>query len=373
MKTVVQTPLPVLPRARLPRVPHEGNGAGQEHEVVSWLAMLLASVTGLAPSPPPVRLEVVAVDADASPVRATELRGWLQSSLEKEGVRFTSAAENPDEGPVRVIVVEVSRGQWRLWSAEAPDAAVSIDASDHSVASLEALHQASLLLQESTTGAAAGVEAGKATDSPEFAQGAPVGDVNVPQENSKPNVERATSPKDSTLDVGFRRDEPFQRHAWVDVNLGSVVSERTNFVLGLSGALFRTPNWGGVVNLGLHHVSDFVGVDGSWELSLWNYRLGAGPMVSIPLSERLRFTTALELGVLVHTYQFTGEAWDARLNGQANVPLAFSVQGRNWRFGVTANLTLNTATFTHRVFGSPVWQTEQLTAALMASLGRRLW
>ena len=123
----------------------------------------------------------------------------------------------------------------------------------------------------------------------------------------------------------------------------------------------------------MHHVSDFSGFDQSWNLSIWNYRLSAGPMFCVPLSERLRFTTALELGLLVHTYGFTGEAWNARVNALVAAPLAFAYHGQVWRAGITGNLLLNTATFTHRVFGVEVWQTEKLSAALIANVGRQWW
>jgi len=50
--------------------------------------MWLASVTSLATPPPPVRLDVVAVDG-MSETRVSELRTWLRAALEKEGVTFT--------------------------------------------------------------------------------------------------------------------------------------------------------------------------------------------------------------------------------------------------------------------------------------------
>jgi hypothetical protein len=333
---------------------------------VSWWAMCLASVTGMAAAPLPVRLDVVAVDV-ASQAHVSELRAWLQAALEQEGVRlipYTSRARAMGE-PVRLLVVELREGQWRVWTAEAPDAAVAIDASDYSLASLEALHQASLLLKEQSVTQVDG----PATESAEFAAGAPVNNTSSAPKN---DVAKATLPKDVGLDEAFAPAVP-ARQLWVDVNLGFVVSGRTNLIFGLDGALYQTPNWGAVANIGVHHVTDFSSFDESWNLSIWNYRVSAGPMFSVPLGERLRFSTALEVGMLVHTYDFTGEGWGARVNALANVPLAFAYQGRDWRGGITGNILMNSATFTHRVFGAEVWETEQLSAVLMASVGRQLW
>jgi len=144
-------------------------------------------------------------------------------------------------------------------------------------------------------------------------------------------------------------------------------------VVGASGAMFRTARWGAVVHLDVHHVSDFAALNNAWNLSIWDYRLSAGPMFSLPLSEGLRFNTAVELGVTLHSFNFTNEGWGTRVNALGSVPLEFSYQGQSWRFGVSATVTFNSTTFTHRVFGIPVWQTERLSSALVASLGRRIW
>jgi hypothetical protein len=333
--------------------------------------MWLASVTGLATTPLPVRLDVVAVDA-ASRAHAPQLHAWLRAALEKEGVVFTSLTSPASiEGePAQLLIVELRENQWRVWTAAEPDAVVAIDASDYAVASLEALHQASLLLEER----ASSTLDGPATESAAFAAGAPIDTKsNAPSTAPASSGPKLTLPTDLGLEGSESDLSGSPRPWWVDVNLGFAVSERANFVLGLDGAMFQTPNWGGIVNLGVHHVSDFSSFDQSWELSIWDYRVSAGPMFSVPLTEKLRFNTALEVGLTIHTYDFTGEGWDARVNALANVPLAFSYQGRDWRFGLTANVTLNSATFSHQVFGMPVWQTEQLNAAFMASFGRRVW
>lgn len=326
--------------------------------------MWLASVTGLVTPLPSVRLDVVAADG-VSQARVSELRIWLQSALEKEGVTFTSPDSRAvsDGGTARLLVLELREGQWRVWTAEAPNEAVAIDASDFAVASLEALHQASLLLAPKQ-------EPGASAESADFAAGAPVGGAPAQTPRAAP-VARTHLPQD----VGLS-DADIAAHAralWLDVNVGIVVSERANFVLGLGGARFLTENWGAAVDLAVHHVSDFTSFDDSWNLSIWDYRVSAGPMFSVALSERLRFNTGLRVGLTIHTYDFTDEAWGVRVNALANAPLAFSYQSNDWRCGLTGNVAFNSATFTHRVFGEQVWETEQLNAGLMASLGRRLW
>ncbi len=325
--------------------------------------MWLASVTGLASVPPPVRLDVVAGDG-ASPAQVAELRAWLQAALEKEGISFVGANAAPLPGEwVRLLVVELGDGQWRVWTAQAPDAVVAIDARDYAVASLEALHQASLLLKEHTVAEPEGPIAVSA----ELAEGAPVTQV-----AAQPQAERPELPADVGLDPDPEPAVPVQQ-TWLDVNLGFVVSGRSNFVLGLGGSMYRSPHWGVLAGASVHHVSDFVSFDNSWNLSIWNYRASAGPLFTLPLGERLRFNTAVEVGLLVHSYAFTGEGWDARLNALARVPLAFVYQGRDWRAGIAVDVTLNSATFTHRVFDVPVWETERLSAAMTVSLGRHLW
>lgn len=337
---------------------------------MSWWAMWLASMTGLL-TPPPVRLEVVAVD-EASQADVTELRAWLQSALEKEGLSFTSHAHDGVDGPAsRAFVVELGKEQWRIWATGTE--AITIEASDFAVASLETLHQASLLLRPDASPSTV-----HTLEIAEFAEGAPVESPGEVSSDAHDAPRAGTSSPSAGLprDVGLRphrNSTSFASGVWLDLNVGSRISQRSNFVVGVCGAMFRTPNWGAVAHLDVHHVSDFAALNGTWNLGIWDYRLSAGPMFSLPLSERLRFNTAVEIGVTLHTFNFTNEGWGTRVNAQGSVPLEFSYQGPTWRFGLSANVTFNTATFTHRVFGAPVWETERWSSALLASLGKRIW
>lgn len=344
-----------------------------EREAVSWWALWLANVTASPVDAPPVTLEVIAVSTAVPEARATELRDWLRSALEKEGVVFASA-EPPAPGNVatRRLVVQMASAEWRVWNADAPDEIAVVDADDYALASLETLHQAEVLL-----GHAPPDPAGPVMVNSELAAGSEL-DAKANAALPGPGLDEQTKPP-----IQAKFDDPwsakayttpvFAREWWADVGFGFVATSRFNVAAELGSSVFLAPNWGVFGTVSARHVSDFSPFDGSWTLELWDYQLDVGPMLAIPVGETFRLITGVKVGLGLHTFSFTGEESDSRLKGLATLPLAFTFQHPRIRVGLRGEFAFSTATFTHRVFDIPVWQTERLNATLLAFLGGRLW
>lgn len=346
-----------------------------ERETVSWWALWLANVTASPSDAPPVTLEVIAVSAAIPTARASELRDWLRSALEKEGVVFAATEPTPpSDAATRRLVVQMTGAEWRVWRADAPDEIAVIEAGDYALASLETLHQAELLL-----GHAPPEPAGPVMVNADLAAGselgAPSADAALPRsgldEQPKP-----TAPRDTFGDPWSAKaytTPAFERQWWADVGVGFVATSRFNVVAELNGSVFLASNWGVFGTASVRHVSDFSPFDGSWTLALWDYQLDVGPMLAVPVGDTFKLITGVKVGLGLHTYSFTDEDSDSRLKGVATLPLAFTFQHPRIRLGIRGEFAFSTATFTHRVFDVPVWQTERLNATLVAFLGARLW
>lgn len=351
---------------------------------MSWWALWLANVTASPIDAPPVTIDVVAVEAGVPATRAQELRDWLRSALEKEGVVLASNEPSASSnGAARHLVVHLTEGEWRLWSADAPARVTTVDASDYALAALETLHQAELLL-----GHVAAEPAGPVMVNAELAAGSELGSsspsaaaLNAASPTAvPPNPDskgpRTRAPRDEFGDpwsAAAHTTPPFDREWWGDLGFGFVATDRLNIVGELGGSVFLAPNWGVFGTASVRHVSDFAPFDGSWTLALWDYHLDLGPMLAIPVGETFRLVTGVKVGLGLHTFTFTGEGTDARLKGLATLPLAFTFQHPRIRVGLRGEFTFSTASFTHRVFDMPVWQTERLNATLLAFLGTRIW
>lgn len=328
---------------------------------MSWWVIALASLTSATVEAPLVRLDVVAGEPGVSAERIGALRTWLRAALEKEGVVFD---EQSTELPARYgtasrLVVELREGEWRVWRGEAKENALVVDAEDFELASLETLHHASLLLSD-----AASAESTPST---------PVAPETPPSVQPTPPAAPSPPVSDAGVDFNLRSPiaQPFQRQWWTNLTMGAVVSTRTAPLAQLVGTVLLSPQWGASLAFGASYSGSIEPVDSSWVLALWDFEVTAGPVLTLPLGQHFRFNAGVRAGLGVHMSHFTGETWEIRPYGLAKLPLGVVYQTPDWRLGLCAEVAASPASFTHRVFESPVWNSEHLYASALATWGSK--